>query len=171
MRKNGRKNKLAYSFLEVFLSLSIFCVLLGIVFAFPVKVLNKINSVQRQQEDFMGFYEKVSLYMQKATSVSLNDGMLTLRLHSGPKAKTLNVLFADKKRERKRNVMDCCLPVGVRMEWYYEDGENSEWKKLLFNETYTDLRFLKVIFFNANGKVLEQFVFSCYAMRGNVAVK
>ena len=167
MRKKGRKNKLAYSFLEIFLSLSIFSVLLSIAFAFPVKILSGINSVQQQQDNFIDLYEKISPYIQRTLNITLRDRMLVLKLCAGSKEKTLSVAFVDKKCERRRNVVVCCLPVGVYMEWYCW-REDSEWGKLIPNKTYTNLRFLKVVFTNAKGKILEQFVFSCYAMSGNL---
>ena len=161
MRKNGRKTKLAYSFLEIFLSLSIFSVLLGIVFTFPAKLLKRMNFVQ-SSDNFITLYEKISPYIQQALSITLKDNaMLELKLHTNSK---VNVAFVDKKCERKPNIVVCYLPMEVRMEWYYE-WNLSGWQKLLPNETYDNLKFLKVIFFNSKNKILEQFVFSCYVMR------
>lgn len=163
MRKNGRKTKLAYSFLEVFLVLSIFSVLLGVIFVFPIKVLNRMNSVQTS-DNFITLYEKISHYIQQALSITLKDNtVLELKLHAN---QILRIEFISKQYARRKNTVGCYLPNGVRMEWYYERNVH-EWQKLLLNETYDNLKFLKVIFFNSKNKVLEQFVFSCYAMHGN----
>ena len=163
MRKNGRKTKLAYSFLEVFLVLSIFSVLLGVVFSLPVKILNRMNFVQ-SSDNFITLYEKISPCIQQALSITLKDNtVLELKLHTD---QILRIEFTSKKYARRKNTVGCYLPNGVRMEWYYERNIH-EWQKLLLNETYDNLKFLKVIFFNSKNKILEQFVFSCYAMHGN----
>lgn len=163
MREIGRKNKSAYSFLEIFLSLSVLGVLLGIVFSFPVKVLKEISFVQRQQDTFIELYEEVSRYIQKASSITLKDNAVDFRLCLGSKVKILSVAFVNEKREVSRNAIRCYLPGGIRTEWYCW-SESSGWEKLLINETRTGSRFLKVIFLNSKHKIVEQFVFSCYAM-------
>ena len=163
MRKNGRKTKLAYSFLEVFLVLSIFSVLLGVIFVFPIKVLNRMNFVQ-SSDNFITLYEKISPFIQQALRITLKDNAtLELKLHTD---QILRIEFISKQYVRRKNVVGCCLPNGVRMEW---DCANNtlKWQKLIPNATYDNLKFLKVIFFNSKNKILEQFVFSCYAMHGN----
>ena len=165
MRKNGRKSNLAYTFLEVFLVLSIFGVLLALVLSFPIKRLSEVNSMQYQQVCFIEFYEKCSSVLRKALRISFEVDALNLTLRDS-KNNRLRLVFVHnvKNSERRGTQIYCMLPVGIRTEWY-GTSEASEWEKLIPKKEYTNLRFLKVVLKNTKDEILEQFIFSCYTMK------
>lgn len=167
MRKNGRKNGLAYTFLEVFLVLSIFGVLLGLVLSSPIKRLKEANAMQYQQACLMEFYEKCSSVLRKALKVSFDADALNLTFKD-PKNNRLRLIFAHniKNPKGRGKQIYCVLPVGTRMEWYGV-SDVPEWENLVFDKNYTNLKFLKVVLKNTTNEILEQFIFTCYGMREN----
>jgi|GEM_PF-3661429 len=161
MRKNGRKIREGYTFLEIFLSLSILGILLGLISYFPVKRLNQVHFRQQKQDCLIDLYEKISPFIQKALAIRLTEEGLKLQLSDEEKR---YVRIFNDKHKHKKDILDSFISGLVSIEWFYWDNAGRAWLDLEIDHDYTNVRFLKLILRGKRNKIMEAFVFSCCGM-------
>ena len=159
MRKNKRKDDFGYTFLEVFLSLSILGLFLGLLFAFPLKSLN--CGIEKRNE-LISVYRKLVPYIQKSLGVRLTEEGLWIKINNSTENNQWRCIrFFYRTYTGKRNVLDFLIKKNVQVKWLYED-EKSALVALEIGKMYENIRFLKLVFMGEY-EVLEQFVFACFA--------
>ena len=161
MRKNGRKIRKGYTFLEIFLSLSILGIFLGLISYFPTKRLNQAHFRQQKQDCLIGLYEKISPFIQKALAIRLTKEGLKLQLSDAEKR---YIRILDDKHKHKEDILDGFISGLVSVEWFYWDNVSQAWLALEIDHDYTNVRFLKLILRGKRNKIMEAFVFSCCGM-------
>ena len=158
MRNFRRKNALGYTFLEVFLSLSIFGLILVACFTFFSK---KTNQMLGRQDELLSIYEKLSPCIQKALRVRLSENRICFRLNGKNGDEWREVGFFSQKTKRKCHMLDFFVPKITCVDWLYLDDD--KWERLKKGQIYNNISFLKLVL-RDEIDVLEQFVFACHGM-------
>ena len=158
MRNFRRKNTWGYTFLEVFLSLSIVGLILGVCFTFSLK---KTNRMLGRQDELLSIYEKLSPCLQKAVEVRLSENGIGFRLKEKDVDGWREVIFFSQKTKQKNHMLNFFVPKVAYVDWLYLD--DNKWERLEKGRSYNNIGFLKLILRDSIG-VLEQFVFACHGL-------